>query len=232
MNDTDHRASTAHQGGESVVLGALAVVAYVAFAAFAMLHDGGRPGGGEALAGVPVDAVRAAAAARDPVGVDAIEDPVENAGPAENVGVAVGRPIPEDGAEPDVTVGVATSRSLGAADIQELRDPAVAAGNVLQFLVKFEEDEAMAWRDRYIANPADAREAFEAFAARNSAFSNMRLTRMNASGVATLEFDGPAPASQDAARQLSSELAGRMNNAAGVEYAEPNLVGWRENSQQ
>ena len=102
-------------------------------------------------------------------------------------------------------------------------------GNLhLQFLCKFEEEQALAWRDRYLDDPAAAREAFERFADANPAFAGLRLERMNYSGEATLAFDGPAPLSLAEIEELSHTIVSRLSAAEGVEYAEPNLVGVRE----
>lgn len=82
--------------GEGMLLGAAVIAAYVGFGAFAMLHDGGRPGSA-AHAGVSLDAVRAVSdraaggQVRPPVGVgETIPDPGVRS--AAGVGVQTGEP--------------------------------------------------------------------------------------------------------------------------------------------
>jgi hypothetical protein len=231
MSEGPRRSDGARRSSEGLLIGALAVAAYAGFAAVMMLDDSGRAPNA-AHAGVPVDAVRAATAA---TATAARTDAPARAAP----GVGVGRVIPDPStraADPTSrsTVGVQT-RSLGAStvDVARTTDAVVGAqgddGDVrLQFLVKFERDQAMAWRDRYLANPGETRAEWARFASANSAFAGLKLERMSYSGEATLEFEGSAPASPAAARALSDDIVRRLNAADGVEYAEPNLVGVRE----
>jgi hypothetical protein len=109
--------------------------------------------------------------------------------------------------------------------------PEATAAAGLQFIVKFEGELGEEWRDRYVADPAAAREAFAALGRRDSAFAGLRLLRMNNSGEATLAFDGPVPPIPAVARELSADIVRRLSDAEGVEWAEPNLVGLRETEQ-
>jgi hypothetical protein len=126
------------------------------------------------------------------------------------------------------------TRSLGGAEIAGVGDGVVgspdgAGGVTLQFQVKFEDAEAARWRESFLADPDATRAEWERFARSNSAFSGLKLQLPpNRSGVATLELDGGAPAAPDAQQELSDDIVRRLNAADGVEYAEPNLVGVRE----
>jgi hypothetical protein len=202
--------------GEGLVLGAVTVAAYVGFGAVMVLGDGSQ-------AGVPVDAIRAVAAASD------------RGEPA--VGVAVGEVIPappRNSADAVANpVGVRT-RSLGGAQIERATDGVVGAsdgagGVTLQFLVKFDEAEAARWRERFLADPNATRAEWEQFARTHAAFSGLKMQLPpNGSGVATLQLEGGAPEAPAAQEALSDDIVRRLNGADGVEYAEPNLVGVRE----
>lgn len=202
--------------GEGLALGAVAVAAYVGFGAVMIMGDGSQ-------AGVPVDAVRAVAAASDggePAAGVAVGEVI--AEPTRNTADAVANPL-----------GVRT-RSLGGAQIERATDGVVggsdgAGGVTLQFLVKFEEAEAARWRERFLADPNGTRAAWEEFARSNTAFSGLKMQLPpNGSGVATLQLESGAPEAPAAQEALSDDIVRRLNGADGVEYAEPNLVGVRE----
>jgi len=110
--------------------------------------------------------------------------------------------------------------------------PDMPIGNLnLQFLVKFDGEEGVRWRDRFLDDPNAARAAFEEMGRRNSDFAGLRLVSMNYSGLATVEFVGDPPAAAAAREALSDDIVRRLGAATGVDYAEPNLVGWRESNQ-
>ena len=194
--------SSGSTSGDSVLLGVAAFAAYVAFAAFALLHDGGR------AAPERVESER----------MESETGPEAVAG-AENVAEATSFATPSG-----------AGRSLGALDVQSVTAAGDARGGNLhmQFIVKFKGDAAVEWRDRYIEDPAAARAAFARFAAQNPAFANLRLERMTYGGEATLSYDGDAPADARALEALSRQITARLNAAEDVDYAEPNLVGVRE----
>jgi hypothetical protein len=199
----------ARWGGESLILGVAAVAAYAGFAAVMIFDDGVRSRH-TAQAGVPVDAVRAATAASRNLAAPTANRPSATS------------PTP--------------ARGVGGAVVAQAGDGTVAidgdGGPLLQFIVKFEPEEATRWRDRYLADPEATRREWARHAASNAAFAGLRLAQPpSASGVATLEFDGPVPGAASAARELSADIVRRLNAAAGVDYAEPNLVGLREDQQ-
>ncbi len=227
------------RGGEGLVLGAIAVAAYVGFGAVMMLKDGPTP---VAHAGVPVDAVRAvtAAAATDQASAASASAPAPTSVPsARPPAVGVGEVIPDPNrntAEAVANPVGVRSRSVGGAAIQQFSDGVVGAadgagGVTLQFQVKFEDEEAARWRERFLADPDGARREWAQFARSNAAFAGLTLQLPpNGSGVATLELDGGAPAAPAAQQELSDDIVRRLNAADGVEYAEPNLVGVREDA--
>jgi hypothetical protein len=206
----------ARRGWEGPVLGVVAVAAYAAFAAFTMFADG-PASRNKAHAGVPVDAVRAATAASRDAAPAAVRAPrVNTADPVGNSNVRVRSP---GGGPALAQVGNGEVAVGGGADTS------------LQFIVKFDAAEATRWRDRFVADPEGARAEWARFASQNPAFSGLRLERMTYSGLATLELEAAAPGSAEAVRQLSADIVRRLNAANGVDYAEPNLVGVREEAQ-
>jgi len=144
-----------------------------------------------------------------------------------------------DGPSGAVQVAQATSRptrpGVGVGEIIPVPgadvDAADVASGPLQFLVKFEGDQAMAWRDRYLADPDECRDAFREFARTHAAFAGLRLARVSYSGVATLEYAGPAPATPEGRLEMTDGIVRRLSAAEGVDYAEPNLIGRTETPQ-
>jgi hypothetical protein len=229
MSGSSEHHAGARRGGEGLILGAAAVAAYVGFAAVMIFDDGARARH-SAQAGVPVDAVRAATAAsrdaraaaavRSPTGADAV-----SSRPRANTADAVSNTsvLAQDRGRGSAAVGAA-----GAGDGVVGVDTG-DGGARLQFIVKFEPAEATRWRDRFLADAEGTRAEWARFAASSSAFAGLRMQLPpNSSGVATLELEGEAPGSPAAAQELSADIVRRLNAAAGVDYAEPNLVGLRE----
>jgi hypothetical protein len=212
----------------------LAAAAYLGFGAVMMFHEGGRPGTA-AHAGVPLDAVLAVTeGATDrsaPAVAPAATPRPRPAGPA----FSVGEVIPP-GANTAEAVGLAipADRSLGAA-VERFNDAGVAGandsagGSRLQFIVKLADGET--WRDRFLDDPAAARQAWAEHVRANPAFAGLRLERMSYGGEATLELEADAPSTPAAQMELARDIARRLSAAPGVEYAEPNLVGVRESVQ-
>jgi hypothetical protein len=227
MSETPHRTDG---GRESAVMIIITLAAYIGFAAFTMLHDGGLRGGG-AQAGVPVDAVRAAARANGADGGPVSDRPTAEATSRQTPAYGVGRIIPDPSSAASDLRGnlVPQSRDPGGANIEEV-GPA-GPGGQLQFLVKFEDAEAAEWWGRFQANPGETREAFSDFARGSAPFTGLRLLNMSPSGVATLELEGAAPSAPAAAQELADDIVSRLSGADGVEYAEPNLVAAREEIQ-
>jgi hypothetical protein len=192
-----------------------ALAAYAGFAAFLWPHETG----GAAHAGVPVDAVLAVTAASG--GGGTVEAPPRTPRVRSDAVIPEGANVAEPAGNFDAqTRGSATA------------DPASPADLPMQFLVKFEDAEAAAWRDRYRANPNETREAWDEFARENAPFSGLKLAQPpNYSGVATLELAEPAPETPAAAQELSEDIVSRLSAADGVEYAEPNLVATREKAE-
>lgn len=202
-------------GGEGMWLAFMAAAAYLGFCAIMMFTDGGRPGAA-ALAGVPVDAVLAVTEGRGApttVGVGRIIEPERNTA---NAVVFEDETLRGGGVRAQANQGVV---GVGAPD-----GPAR-----LQFLVKLSDGEA--WRDRFLDDPNAARQAWNEFARGSSAFAGLRLVRMTYSGEATLELEGDIPPVPSVQREMANDIAARLRAASGVEYAEPNLVGVRENAE-
>ena len=101
-------------------------------------------------------------------------------------------------------------------------------GNVhLQFLVRLNDDTGISFRDQFLADPAIARAAFEAYAEENPVFSGLALVRVSYSGELTLRWAGALPTDPTARAQLSDRIQARLRAEPNVQYADPNLVGWK-----
>jgi hypothetical protein len=204
-------------GGEGMWLAILAAAAYFGFGAVMIFHGGGRPGAA-AHAGVPLDAVLA----------------VTRGAPNDSAAPPVGAGEPPGGYTADTIIFEEEPRGSGAAVTAQAAGGVVGVGGPdgpvrLQFLVKLRDGET--WRDRFLDDPAAARQAWADFARDEPAFAGLRLVRMSYSGEATLELEGDAPSSPAVQREMAADIAERLRAAPGVEYAEPNLVGVRENAQ-
>jgi len=238
MSDAQHRAVTAHGDGDSLLFAGVAVVAYVAFGVFAFLHDGSTS---TPVAGAQDEAAHIAVAVSNDIA------PTDAAREAERI--IAGETGDPSTTTPDTAGEVRLTRSLGGAPAR-VGDPgpgavtapvgtaaASSARDVpgahlnLQFVVKFDREEGLRWRDRFLENPNEARAAFEAMGRRDAAFAGLRLVSMNYSGLATVEFVGAPPSAPAAREALSDDIVRRLGAASGVDYAEPNLVGWRETNE-
>jgi hypothetical protein len=220
MSDEPKPIVSSRKSGEGLVLGAVAVAAYVGFGAVMMLQDRDSEA---AHAGVPVDAVRAAVAGGD----------------AQQPAFAVGEVIDPSRNSADATAApIGGSRGVSVAQAEDLSDGVLGAsdgagGVTLQFQVKFDDAEAARWRERFLADPDATRRQWDEFARTDSAFAGLKLQLPpNSSGVATLELEAAAPDAPAAQEALSDDIVRRLNAAEGVDYAEPNLVGVREDAPQ
>ena len=184
-------------------------------------------------ASVPLAALRAAAAGGEAEVSSAA--PVAAVRPERATEPATfGSAPPTRSRPPDAVASVASDRSLSAPVGTEQVGPVMPEADAnapLQFIVKFEDAVARRWVERYVADPNGARTAFAEQMRGNSAYAGLRLVRMNNSGEATLEFEGAAPPIPAVRRELASDIVRRLNAAEGVEYAETNLVGLRENEE-
>lgn len=124
----------------------------------------------------------------------------------------------------------AAAGEAGAAGVGQpgLAQPGVGAPSVnMEFVVQLTEAEGKRFRDLFIESPARARAAFQDYADTNPAFGGLSLKHVTYGGACTLVYDGAVPRAPQAQQELADSILGRLNSAASVEYAEPNLVAWR-----
>lgn len=166
-----------------------------------------------------------APATADPVAAPAEADTAQSSAVDGSPAAMETRLVPPRVAPAAPDVGVASAGRPGVIGVPPPGAPGLEPQ--LEFLVKFDRSTGEQLRDLFIENPDRAREAFRVMGRNQPAFANLRLKRMTWGGEATLVFAGDMPVSDTDVQQVSDAIVTRLNGAAGVEYAEPNLVGWR-----